>query len=386
MKKRIAILGSTGSIGKQTTEVILNNPDTFEVEVLTAQTNYSLLISQAIKLRPNVVVIGETDHFQTVRDSLYKYDIKVYAGEDAITQIVQMDNIDIVVLGIVGIAAIKPLLAALKSKKRIALANKESIVVAGDIIKKTALENGGQIIPVDSEHSAIFQSLMGEGNNPISKITLTASGGPFLNSDNALLENASISEALKHPNWEMGRKVTIDSSTMMNKGLEAIEAHWLFDLQPDNIEVLVHPQSIIHSMVFFKDGTVKTLMSNADMRIPIQFALSYPDRLTTSFSELDLVKISELNFFKPDLKKFRNLALAFEALKTGGNMPCILNAANDMAVEAFLENHIGFLRIPEIVEETMYSVSLINKPSLEEYFQTDSIARSKACEIINKRK
>ncbi len=386
MKKRIAILGSTGSIGKQTTEVILNNPDTFEVEVLTAQTNYSLLISQAIKLRPNVVVIGETDHFQTVRDSLYKYDIKVYAGEDAITQIVQMDNIDIVVLGIVGIAAIKPLLAALKSKKRIALANKESIVVAGDIIKKTALENGGQIIPVDSEHSAIFQSLMGEGNNPISKITLTASGGPFLNSDNALLENASISEALKHPNWEMGRKVTIDSSTMMNKGLEAIEAHWLFDLQPDNIEVLVHPQSIIHSMVFFKDGTVKTLMSNADMRIPIQFALSYPDRLTTSFSELDLVKISELNFFKPDLKKFRNLALAFEALKTGGNMPCILNAANDMAVEAFLENHIGFLRMPEIVEETMYSVSLINKPSLEEYFQTDSIARSKACEIINKRK
>ena len=382
--KRLAILGSTGSIGRQTIEIIIRNPELFGVEILTASNNYQLLIEQAVKLRPNAVVIANKKYFAQVRDALDSYDIVVYAGKDAIEQVVQMESIDIVILGIVGIDAIRPLLAALEYGKIIALANKESIVVAGDIIQKTALKSKGQIIPVDSEHSAIFQSLMGEGSNPIHKIVLTASGGPFLNySKNP--KDITVSEALNHPNWKMGRKVSIDSATLMNKGLEAIEAKWLFNISPEKIDVVVHPQSIIHSMVYFSDGTIKTLMSNTDMRIPIQFALTYPDRIYGPETELDLTKIGELNFFQPDQKKFRNLALAFEALKTGGNMPCILNAANDSAVEAFLENRLGFQEISEIIEETMKSVTLIAEPSLEDYFQTDIIARSKALELINRK-
>ena len=382
--KRLAILGSTGSIGTQTIDVISRNPELFGVEILTADNNYHLLIEQAIKLRPNAVVIANKEYFSIVRDALDSYDIVVYAGKDAIEQVVRMESIDIVILGIVGIDAIRPLLSSLESGKIIALANKESIVVAGDIIQKTAIKSKGQIIPVDSEHSAIFQSLMGEGNNQIHKIVLTASGGPFLNS-NKKPEEITIAEALKHPNWKMGKKVSIDSATLMNKGLEAIEARWLFNISPIKIDIVIHPQSIVHSLVQFTDGTIKTVMSNTDMRIPIQFALTYPDRLNTPDSELDLTEIRELNFFKPDQKKFRNLALAFEALKTGGNMPCILNAANDSAVEAFLGNQLGFQEISEIIEETMNSVSLIAEPSLEDYFHTDKIARSKALELINRK-
>jgi len=299
--------------------------------VLTAFNNYSLLIEQAIKYKPNVVVIGNAEHYKVVSDVLNNYDLKVYAGTSAITQILEMETIDIVMMGIVGINALNPLLSALRNKKKVALANKESLVVAGNIISDVAIENGVQIIPVDSEHSAIFQCLMGEYDNPIEKIVLTASGGPFLHLDRGLLQHVTPKEALNHPNWDMGRKVSIDSATLMNKGLEAIEAHWLFNIPMSDIEVVIHPQSIIHSLVYFTDKTVKTLLSFADMRIPIQFALSYPQRFSNTFESLDLIKINTLTFESPDVKKFRNLALAFEAMEMGGNMPCILNAANDVA-------------------------------------------------------
>ncbi len=296
----------------------------------------------------------------------------------------ELDSIDIVVVGIIGISAILPLISALKANKTIALANKESIVVAGNLIKKYAIESKGSIIPVDSEHSAIFQSLVGEAGNRLKKITLTASGGPFLEKDFGDFVNITSDEAIRHPNWDMGKKVSVDSATLMNKGLEAIEAHWLFDIEIENIEIIIHPQSVIHSMVHFVDGTVKTLMSIPDMRIPIQYALSYPNRIESTTREFNITEISKLEFRKPDQKKFRNLALAFEAMKSGGNMPCILNAANDAAVGAFLSNHIGFLDIHDIIEETMNSVHYITEPSLEEYFETDRIARIKAYELINK--
>jgi len=384
MKKRIAILGSTGSVGTQTLDVIDEQHDFFSAEVLTAFNNYELLIKQAIKYLPNVVVIGNPKHYTKVSYALSNYDIKVYAGEDAICQVTEMDTIDIVLMGIVGFGALKPILAALQNKKKIALANKESLVVAGEIISKAAIDNNTQIIPVDSEHSAIFQCLMGEFDNPIEKIVLTASGGPFRDKDTNYLENATPEEALKHPNWSMGKRVSIDSATLMNKGLEAIEAHWLFNIPPANIEIIVHPQSVIHSLVYFTDKSVKTLLSFPDMRIPIQFALSYPQRLPSSFPDLDLLKIKTLNFESPDVKKFRNLALAFKAMEIGGNMPCILNAANDVAVHAFLDKRIGFQQIPDIIEKSMQAIPLIKKPALSDYFETDKITRIKTNELLVK--
>lgn len=382
MKKRIAILGSTGSVGSQTLSVIEEQSQFLTVEVLTAYSNAGLLIEQAIKYQPNVVVIGDKNRYSQVRDALENYDVKVYAGEDAISQVVEMDTIDIVMMGIVGFNALKPIISALKSKKKIALANKESLVVAGDIISKTALENGTQIIPVDSEHSAIFQCLMGELDNPIKRIVLTASGGPFRSISYDELKNVTPKEALQHPNWKMGSKVSIDSATLMNKGLEAIEAHWLFDVPSSKIEVVIHPQSIVHSLVYFEDGSVKTQMGYPDMRIPIQFALTYPVRLKNSFKSLDLLKNNVLSFESPDVKKFRNLALAFKALEIGGNIPCVLNAANDVAVQAFLNNKIGFQQIPDIVEKCMSIVPVIGKPALSDYFETDILTRNKAFELI----
>ncbi|RLD74561.1 MAG: 1-deoxy-D-xylulose-5-phosphate reductoisomerase [Bacteroidetes bacterium] len=382
MKKRIAILGSTGSVGTQTLSVIDEQHEFLSAEVLTANNNTELLIKQAIKYLPNVVVIGNSKHYTVVSDALSNYDIKVYAGEDAICQIMEMDTIDIVLMGIVGFGALKPILAALENKKKIALANKESLVVAGEIISKAAIYNNTQIIPVDSEHSAIFQCLMGEFDNPIEKIVLTASGGPFREKDISYLKNVTPTEALNHPNWKMGKRVSIDSATLMNKGLEAIEAHWLFNIPPANIEIIIHPQSVIHSLVYFKDKSVKTLLSFPDMRIPIQFALSYPQRLPSTFPDLDLLKINTLNFERPDVKKFRNLALAFKAMEIGGNMPCILNAANDVAVSAFLNKKIGFQQITDVIEKSMHMIPLINKPVLTDYIETDNLTRIKANELI----
>ena len=383
MKKRVAVLGSTGSIGTQTLQVIDNHNSLFEVELLTAFNNSTLLIEQALQYRPNVVVIGNPNLYSTVRDALEKTDIKVYAGKDAINQVVEMDTIDTVVIGIAGIDAIEPIIRSLQNNKKIALANKESIVVAGSIIIEEAVKSSGQIIPIDSEHSAIFQCLMGEVGNAISKIVLTASGGPFLNANISDIRSAGTKEALNHPNWNMGDKISIDSATLMNNGLEAIEAHWLFDIPADKIDVLIHPQSIIHSLVYFVDGSVKTQLSYPDMKIPIQFALGYPNRMKSGFSELDLLEKSELKFMPPDVKKFRNLALAFKALKSGGNMPCILNAANDIAVKAFMEEKINLLDIPNIIEKSMDSIPLIKTPSLQDYFQTDIVAREITLEIIN---
>lgn len=329
------------------------------------------------------MVIGNKDHYSEVRDALTNYEIKVYAGPDAVSQVMEMDTIDIVLMGIVGFGALKPIIAALKNKKKIALANKESLVVAGELISKIAIENNVEIIPVDSEHSAIFQCLMGEFDNPIKKIVLTASGGPFHDKDITYLKNVTVNEALKHPNWKMGEKVSIDSATLMNKGLEAIEAHWLFNIPPSNIEVIIHPQSVIHSLVYFTDGSVKTLLSFPDMRIPIQFALTYPHRLKSTFPTLDLLQINTLTFYSPDVKKFRNLALAFEAMEIGGNMPCILNTANDVAVEAFLDNKIGFLQISDIIEKSMNMIPLIANPVLTDYFETEKLTRLKATEILS---
>ncbi len=377
-------MGSTGSVGTQALQIIEEQTDYFQVEVLTAFENSKLLIEQAIRYKPNVVVIGNDNYYQEVFDALDPQNIQVYAGEKAIEQVVEMDTIDMVLMAIVGFNALKPLLAAIENKKPIALANKESLVVAGQIISERALQAGTQIIPVDSEHSAIFQSLMGELNNPISKIVLTASGGPFLNYSFNELKNVSVKQALNHPNWKMGNKVSIDSATMMNKGFEAIAAKWLFDLKPHQIEMLIHQQSIVHSFVYFADATVKATLSQPDMRIPIQFALTYPNRLENSLEQLDLLKIAKLEFAEIDTKKFINLALAFEAMKVGGNTPCVLNASNELAVHAFLSGRIGFVEISKVVEQSLSKMNLIQKPSLDELFQTDFETRKKAEEIINK--
>ncbi len=377
-------MGSTGSVGTQALQIIEEQTDYFQVEVLTAFENSKLLIEQAIRYKPNVVVIGNDNYYQEVFDALDPQNIQVYAGEKAIEQVVEMDTIDMVLMAIVGFNALKPLLAAIENKKPIALANKESLVVAGQIISERALQAGTQIIPVDSEHSAIFQSLMGELNNPISKIVLTASGGPFLNYSFNELKNVSVKQALNHPNWKMGNKVSIDSATMMNKGFEAIAAKWLFDLKPHQIEMIIHQQSIVHSFVYFADATVKATLSQPDMRIPIQFALTYPNRLENSLEQLDLLKIAKLEFAEIDTKKFTNLALAFEAMKAGGNTPCVLNASNELAVHAFLSGRIGFVEISKVVEQSLSKMSLIQKPSLDELFQTDFETRKKAEEIINK--
>ena len=375
MKKRIAILGSTGSIGTQTLEVIAQNPDHFEVEVLTANNNIDLLIAQAKKFQPNVVVITNNCHYDILKDALSQDPIKVYAGKEALEQVVQMDSIDVVVTAMVGYSGLIPTCNAIKAGKHIALANKETMVVAGEIINQLAIDNKVNIYPVDSEHSAIFQCLVGEFNNEIEKIYLTASGGPFREFSPEQLACVTKAEALKHPNWDMGAKITIDSASMMNKGFEVIEAKWLFGLKPEQIDVVVHPQSIVHSIVQFRDGSMKAQMGLPDMKLPIQYALSFPDRLPSQFKRFNFLDYPKLTFEQPNTKKFRNLALAFEALQLGGNMPCILNAANEVVVQAFLTDRISFLQMPQIIEEAMGRATYLKNPDLDDYILTDKETR-----------
>ncbi len=375
MRKRIAILGSTGSIGTQTLEVIAQNPEHFEVEVLTANNNVRLLIDQAKKHQPNVVVISNSCHYGELAEALKNEPIKIYAGREALQQVVEMSTIDIVVTAMVGYSGLIPTCNAIKAGKHIALANKETMVVAGEIINQLAIEHKVNIYPVDSEHSAIFQCLVGEFNNEIEKIYLTASGGPFRGFSMEQLANVTKADALKHPNWVMGAKITIDSASLMNKGFEIIEAKWLFGLKPEQIDVVVHPQSIIHSIVQFRDGSMKAQMGLPDMKLPIQYALNFPDRLPSPFKRFSFLDYPKLTFEQPNTKNFRNLALAFEALNQGGNMPCVLNAANEVVVQAFLNDKISFLQMPEIIEQTMEKAAFIKTPSLEDYIQTDKDVR-----------
>ena len=382
-QKRIAIFGSTGSIGTQALEVIAANPTLFSAEVLTAQSNDALLIAQALQFNPNVVVIGDEKKYLTVKEALAKTDIKVFAGEQALVEVAALDCYDMMLAAIVGYAGLKPTLKAISCGKPIALANKETLVVAGDIVMQMAMEKRVPIIPVDSEHSAIFQCLVGEGRNKIERIILTASGGPFLGKKPNFLVNVKRDHALQHPNWSMGAKISVDSATLMNKGLEMIEAKWLFNLQPSQIEVVIHPQSIIHSMVQFDDGSIKGQMGLPDMKLPIQYALAFPQRIENDFPRYDFRKPNTLTFDEPDTKTFRNLALAIEALHKGGNLPCVLNAANEIAVYAFLRNRIGFLDMTEVVEQTIQKMPFIEKPTLEDYFESDGEARSFAASLIH---
>jgi len=381
-KKRIALFGSTGSIGTQALQVIEANSELFEVEILTAQNNDVLLIEQALKFRPNAVVIGDENKYQNVKDALSSANIKVFAGEKALEETADFDTYDMMLAAIVGFAGLKPTLKAVEKGKAIALANKETLVVAGDIVMQKALENRVPVIPVDSEHSAIFQCLVGETRNKIEKVILTASGGPFLGKKPNYLVNIKRDHALQHPNWKMGAKVSIDSATLMNKGLEMIEAKWLFNLQPEQIQVVIHSQSIIHSMVQFEDGSMKAQMGLPDMKLPIQYAFTFPQRIYSETPRLDFKRLNILNFEEPDIKTFRNLTLATEALFKGGNLPCVLNAANEIAVWAFLHNRIGFLDITAVVEQTMQQIAFIEKPNLEEYFESDGEARNFAASLI----
>jgi 1-deoxy-D-xylulose-5-phosphate reductoisomerase len=381
-QKRIAIFGSTGSIGKQTLEVIAANPELFVAEILTAYSNESLLIEQALVFMPNIVVIVDLTKYAIVKKALEGKPIKVFAGEDALEQVAAMDCYDFMMAGIVGFAGLKPTLTAIENGKAIGLANKETLVVAGDIVMQKAKENRAAIIPVDSEHSAIFQCLVGEQNNPIEKIILTASGGPFLGKKPNFLMNVKRDHALQHPNWSMGAKISIDSATLMNKGLEMIEAKWLFDLAPSQIKVVVHSQSIIHSMVQFEDGSIKAQMGLPDMKLPIQYAMAFPQRLKNNFPRYHFDKPNQLSFDEPDVKTFRNLQLAIDAMEQGGNSPCVLNAANEIAVYAFLRNRIGFLEMTELIEKTLEKINYISKPSLEDYFETDGEARNFAASLI----
>jgi 1-deoxy-D-xylulose-5-phosphate reductoisomerase len=382
-QKRIAIFGSTGSIGTQALDVIAAHSNLFSAEILTAQSNDALLIKQALQFNPNIVVIGDEKKYLIVKEALASTSIKVFAGEKALEEVAGLDCYDMMLAGIVGYAGLRPTLQAVGMGKAVALANKETLVVAGDIVMQKARENRAAIIPVDSEHSAIFQCLIGEGNNPIDKIILTASGGPFLGKKPNFLVNVKRDHALQHPNWTMGAKITIDSATLMNKGLEMIEAKWLFDLTPEQIQVVIHPQSIIHSMVQFQDGSIKAQMGLPDMKLPIQYALAFPKRIVNNFPRLDFKKQHALSFEEPDIKTFRNLALATEALNKGGNMPCILNAANEIVVYAFLRNRIGFLDMTEVIQQAMQKIPFIEKPTLEEYFETDGEARNFAASLIH---
>jgi 1-deoxy-D-xylulose-5-phosphate reductoisomerase len=380
--KRIAIFGSTGSIGTQALDVIDANPDKFSAEILTAHSNDELLVQQALKFNPNVVVIGDEKKYQKVKEALASTDVKVFTGEKALEEVAGMDCYDLMLAGIVGYAGLRPTLKAINSGKPVALANKETVVVAGDIIMRKAVENRVPVIPVDSEHSAIFQCLVGETRNKIEKIILTASGGPFIGKKPNYLVNVKREHALQHPNWSMGAKITIDSATLMNKGLEMIEAKWLFNLKPEQIQVVIHPQSIIHSMVQFEDGSIKAQMGLPDMKLPIQYALSFPKRIRNDFPRYDFKKVSTLSFEEPDVKTFRNLQLAQDALKKGGNLPCVMNAANEIAVFAFLRNRINFLDMTNVIEKTMEKVPFIEQPTLEEYFESDGEARNFAADII----
>ncbi len=386
MKKRIAILGSTGSIGTQSLEVISQNPDLFEVEVITANNNIDLLIQQAKKHQPNVVVIANEAKYQAVSEALKNEPIKIFAGIDALNQVVQMDTVDLVITGMVGYSGLIPTYHAVKAGKNIALANKETLVVAGEIITKMALEKQVEILPVDSEHSAIFQCLTGEFMNPVEKIYLTCSGGPFRGKSEEELQNVSVEDALKHPKWNMGAKISIDSATLMNKGFEMIEAHWLFGLPASKIDVIVHPESIIHSIVQFEDGSMKAQMGLPDMKLPIQYALGFPYRIKNNFPRFNFLNCSTLTFELPNTKKFRNLALAFEALEMGGNMPCMLNAANEVVVEAFLNRKVGFLQMPELIEKAMQKVAFVKKPELDDLIQTNTETRRITELLIENRK
>lgn len=381
-KKRIALFGSTGSVGKQALEVIDANPSIFSVEVLTAHSNDELLVKQALHFQPNIVVIGDDKKYAHVKAALSGHPIKVFAGEKALEDVAAMDIYDMMLAAIVGFAGLRPTLRAIENGKAIALANKETLVVAGDIVMQKAMEKKAPIIPVDSEHSAIFQCLIGETRSRIEKIILTASGGPFLGKKPNFLVNVKRDHALQHPNWNMGAKITIDSATLMNKGLEMIEAKWLFNLQPDQVQVVIHPQSIIHSMIMFEDGSIKGQMGLPDMKLPIQYALSFPRRLPSNFPRYDFRKPNTLSFEEPDTRTFRNLTLATEALHKGGNLPCVLNAANEIAVFAFLRNRIGFLDMTDLVERTMQEMPFIEHPTLEEYFDSDGEARNFAASLI----
>lgn len=382
MKRKIAILGSTGSIGTQALDVVRQHPDSFEVYAITANNNAELLIKQAREFEPEAVVIANEDKYREVKEALNDLPVKVWAGCDAVAQVAESQPIDMVLTAMVGYSGLKPTISAIKAGKAIALSNKETLVVAGELITQLALENKTPILPVDSEHSAIFQCLNGE-HSPIEKIFLTASGGPFRNHTIEQLEKVTKKEALKHPNWDMGAKVTIDSASMMNKGFEMIEAKWLFDLEPSQVEVVVHPQSIIHSMVQFEDASVIAQLGLPDMRLPIQYALAYPQRLKSNFERLNFFELGSMTFEKPDMNRFRNLAFAFEAIKTRGNMPCILNAANEVVVAEFLKDKVGFLEMSDIIEKTMQKVSFVQSPSYEDYVQTDAEARRIAYEFIN---
>ena len=381
-KKHIAILGSTGSIGTQAVEVVAENEDFFEIEVLTAGNNASLLIEQAKTFKPNVVVIGAEDKYSEVFTALDPLGIKVYAGDNALASVVEMDSIDMVLTALVGYAGLRPTLNAIESGKNIALANKETLVVAGELVTNLAKEKGVNLYPVDSEHSAIFQCLAGEFHNPIEKIVLTASGGPFRSKDRDFLETVTKEQTLKHPNWDMGAKITIDSATLMNKGLEVIEAKWLFGLTKEQIDVVVHPQSIIHSIVQFEDGSMKAQMGLPDMKLPIQYALGYPHRLPSNFPRFNFLNYPSLTFEEPNTKLFRNLALAYEAMERGGNIPCVLNAANEVVVGAFLEDKVSFLEMPDIVETCMSKISFIPSPDYDGLVQTDKETRILASELI----
>lgn len=384
-KKHIAILGSTGSIGTQALEVIAQHAEYFQVEVLTAQNNAGLLIEQAIQFKPNAVVIANEEYYLQVKEALLPHDIKVFAGENALASVVQMESIDLVLTALVGYSGLLPTIKAIEAGKTIALANKETLVVAGELITQLAQQKGVNIYPVDSEHSAIFQCIVGEFHNKIEKIILTASGGPFRGKKREELLAVTKAQALKHPNWSMGAKVTIDSASLMNKGLEVIEAKWLFNLKAEQVEVVVHPQSIIHSLVQFEDSSIKAQLGLPDMRLPIQFAMTYPNRLKCNFPRFDFTKYPSLTFEKPDTETFRNLALAFEALKRGGNVPCILNAANEIAVAEFLKDKVGFLQMSEVVEHCMNKVSFVAKPKLNDYIETDKETRRLALEIVNRK-
>lgn len=384
--KKIAILGSTGSIGTQALQVIEQHSNDYEAYVLTANNQVDKLIEQARKFMPEAVVIANKVHYDKLKESLADLPIKVYCGEEALCQVVTEEPIDMVLTALVGFAGLRPTISAIQAKKTIALANKETLVVAGELINALANQYRVPILPVDSEHSAIFQCLVGEFHNKIEKILLTASGGPFRTFSREQLATVTKEQALKHPNWSMGAKITIDSASMMNKGFEVMEARWLFDVKPEQIEVLVHPQSIIHSAVQFEDGAIKAQLGMPDMRVPIQFAFSYPDRLKSDFPRIDFDLYTQLTFEHPDTEKFRNLALAFEAIARGGNMPCIINAANEVANAAFLHDQVSFLGMSDVIAATMQRASFVSKPTLNDYMATDREARAIASELINKNK
>ncbi|MCF0072663.1 1-deoxy-D-xylulose-5-phosphate reductoisomerase [Dyadobacter sp. CY261] len=382
MKKRVAILGSTGSIGTQALEVIEANPEIFSVSVLTAGGNADLLIEQAVKFKPGEVVICNEAHYERVKDALFPFNIKVYSSASALASVVESDHVDVVLTAMVGYAGLLPTIHAIKAGKDIALANKETLVVAGELITALAREHNVSIYPVDSEHSAIFQCLAGESANKIEKIILTASGGPFRGKDREYLTHVTKAQALKHPNWSMGAKITIDSATLMNKGLEVIEAKWLFELDASQIDVIVHPQSIVHSLVQFEDGSIKAQMGLPDMKLPIQYALNYPLRMKSNFPRFNFIDYPTLTFEKPDLETFRNLAIAYEVLEKGGNAACIVNAANEIAVDAFLHDKIGFLDISDVIVESLAKIGFIGNPSFEDYVETNEATRRFASEMI----